>query len=185
MSMRMTRLTQCSGHYDILYKPEDIPPPPVATYLQISSHTYNDPVFELPSADFMTMVPGMSMTSRQHGWISSNSCGGLCDFFPAPTPAQPCASTLSTPAPSSAVSSVLPQQHSSFAPRSTAAPVLPQNHPPAQELTIRPAAHSMMQIGYPQMGASDGPFRPSPWTLEADIQRATSHMPLQTSIFRK
>lgn len=186
MNIVGTSLTQCRGHYDVLYKPEDMPPPPappVATYLQLSSHTYNDPVFEVPVADFMTMVPGMSMTNRQHGWLSSNSYGGLCDFLPTPTPAQPCASTISTPAPSTAVSTMLPQQ-SSFAPRQTAL-VLPPNHLPTQELPIRSAAHSMMQPTFPQMGGSDGPFRPSHYTLDPDIARATSQMPLQTNIFRK
>ncbi|QIW99209.1 hypothetical protein AMS68_004727 [Peltaster fructicola] len=176
------RLLYRPGHYDILYKIEDIPAPPVSTYLQISSHTYNEPVFDLPVADFMTMVPGMSMTNRQHGWISSNSYGGVCDFFPAPTPAQPCATAISTPASSASASTMIPQ-HSSYASHQTVLS-LPPNHLPAQELTIRPATHSMLQAGLPQIGASGGPFRPSHWELEPDIARATSQMPLQTSIFR-
>lgn len=84
----------CSGHYDILYQPEQIfsqPPPsqPIAvpTYLQSSLHHYEEPVMDLGMSDFMTMIPGMSLLSNQSNWMS-NQFYGVSDYA-APTAAVP------------------------------------------------------------------------------------------------
>lgn len=92
--------TLFSGHYDILYKPEQTftqPPPsqPIAvpTYLQSSLQHYEEPVMELGMSDFMTMIPGMSLLSNQSNWMP-NQFYGVSDYpaspsAAAPTPAQP------------------------------------------------------------------------------------------------
>ncbi|KAF2763961.1 cysteine proteinase [Teratosphaeria nubilosa] len=58
------------GHYDILYKTEDIPQSinPV-TYLHYSTSHHYEPIQDLGVSDFMTMIPGMSYASPSSGWI--------------------------------------------------------------------------------------------------------------------
>lgn len=92
-----------SGHFDILYQPEQIfsqPPPsqPIAvpTYLQSSLHHYEEPVMDLGMSDFMTMIPGMSLLSNQSNWMS-NQFYGVSDYA-APTAAVP-PPPVSAPAP--------------------------------------------------------------------------------------
>lgn len=179
--------TPCSGHYDILYKLEDVPPPiaTVPTFFQFGSHTHNEPVYDLDVSDLMTVIPGMSFATPQQGWLSASSYGAASDFFPTPTPAQPCAQPLSTP---TAVPAPPPPQ---MQVRPVYVPPQPVSMPPPptqmpQDLTVRTVPHSVSQaVAFPQHPGSGHPFRSSHWELEPDFVQATSHVPFQTAIFRK
>ncbi|KAF2206943.1 hypothetical protein CERZMDRAFT_52163 [Cercospora zeae-maydis SCOH1-5] len=63
------RLLYRPGHYDILYKQEDLPAPPpppaaVPTYLQYGAQTYYEPASTFNGSDFMTLLPGMSYANQ-------------------------------------------------------------------------------------------------------------------------
>ncbi|KAM3422311.1 hypothetical protein BST61_g2670 [Cercospora zeina] len=63
------RLLYRPGHYDILYKQEDLPAPPpppaaVPTYLQYGAQTYYEPASTFHGSDFMTLLPGMSYANQ-------------------------------------------------------------------------------------------------------------------------
>lgn len=179
-----------SGHYDVLYKAEDIPPQhhaisniAIPTYLQYASHPHQEPVYDLGVPDFMMNIPGMSFANPHQAWMSNSSYAGS-DFFSTPTPAQPCAQPVSTPVAS------IPQPQ--IQPQAVYVSATPSHHhlvaPPLQmpqEMAIRPASHAGLAHASFQHQVSAGPFRPSVWELEPDFVQATSHVPFQTSIFRK
>lgn len=190
----MLILIGCSGHYDILYKPEDLPVPPqiaVPTYLQFASQP-NEPVYDLGVSDFMTMMPGMSYANSAH-WGMSSSYGATQDFFD-PTP-QSCSQTMPTP------SAPAPQPHMHSQPAYVAASTPPQMVlPPTQlvhELPIRNHSH-VSQVSHAPHASfaslphsdftnqlSGGPFRPSRMQLEYEHMHASHHLPFKTSIFKK
>lgn len=184
----MYTLTQSSGHYDLLYKLEDLPAPipqiAVPTYLQFASQP-NEPVYELGVSDFMTMMPGGSYADTAH-WGMSSSYGATQDFFN--TTPQACSQTMPIP------SAPAPQTHmhsqSAYIAASTPTQMVP---PPTQlvhELPIRNishvshASHASLAHSDFQHQLSGGPFRPSVWQLEPEFMHA-SHLPFKTSIFRK
>ncbi|KAK4495406.1 hypothetical protein PRZ48_013737 [Zasmidium cellare] len=182
------RLLYRPGHYDLLYKPEDLPAPPpppaataVPTYLQYGSS--HDPVYDLGVSDFMTSIPGMSYANlSQPGWMSSSYASGV-DFLNTPAPVQACTQALPTP------SAPAPQPQISsqpvYVPASTPSQMVP---PPTQmphELAIRTSvAQPSLAHNDFQHQLSIGPFRASAWQYEPDFVSATSQMPFQTSIFR-
>lgn len=174
------RLLYRPGHYDILYKIEDLPPAAasIPTYLQYASHTHSEPVYDLGVSDFMTMIPGMSFANPQQAWMSNSSYGS--DFFTTSTPVQQCVPPVPTPAPA-------PQPQIQPQPvYVTPAPnhLVAQPTQMSQEMVIRTVPHgNVAHSGFQQQ--LSGPFRPSMWELEDGFVQATSQMPFQTSIFRK
>ncbi|CAK3776283.1 Hypothetical predicted protein [Lecanosticta acicola] len=179
------RLLYRPGHYDLLYKEEDLPAPPppqpaVPTYLQYASQSY-EPVYDLGVSDFMTSIPGMSYANIPQGSWMSSTYGTGSDFFTTQAPVQSCAQTVPTP------SAPAPQPHVQsqpvYASASTPTPmVAPPSHMP-HELAIRTSVPQAAP-GTSDLHSSGGPFRPSAWQLEPDFVSATSQMPFQTSIFR-
>lgn len=173
------RLLYRPGHYDILYKAEDFPPPPapMPMYLQYGSHVHDDPVGEVGCPDFMALIPGMSYVNPHQAWMSNSSYGN--DFFATPAPAQQCPPPVPTPAPQPQV-----QPQPVYMPATPTHLVAPPTQIP-HEMAIRPVpSHSNLGHAGFQHQLS-GPFRPSAWELEDGFVQATSQMPLQTSIFRK
>ncbi|KAK5117486.1 hypothetical protein LTR85_008871 [Meristemomyces frigidus] len=175
------RLLYRPGHYDILYKVEDLPPAitTIPTYLQYSSHTHNEPVYDLGVSDFMTAIPGMSYANPHQAWLSSSSYGS--DLFASSTPVQQCAPPVSTPAPP-LQPQIQPQPvYLSATPPHLVAP--PSQMP--QELAIRTVPHPHASLAHAafqhQLG---GAFRRSAWELEDGFVQATSSIPFQTSQFR-
>ncbi|SMY29965.1 unnamed protein product [Zymoseptoria tritici ST99CH_1A5] len=188
------RLLYRPGHYDILYKPEDLPPPspqqqPIATYLQYGSQTHQEPVYDLGVPDFLTMIPGISYANTTHWGGMPPGYGELpaaSNFF-ANVPPQTCAGQ-SIPTPS--ITTPQPQQiHPQ--PGYAATPTPTQLVPPPTQLThdlpIRNNSHTTLahsdfqhQLG----GGPGGPFRPSFWQFEPEFMQASSCVPYQTAIFR-
>ena len=186
LSIVVHLLTTYSGHYDLLYMAQDIPPTsisaPVETYLQYATQPYQDPAQDLCVSDFMTLIPGMSYANQQQGWMSGSTGYAGSDFFAPSAPAQQCTQPLATPV------TPAPQPHIQAQPMYTATPT--QLVPPPvqfpQELAIRSAPHAGMQsLSAFQQQGTGGPFRPSHWELEPDFKLATSAVQFQTPIFRK
>jgi ubiquitin thioesterase protein OTUB1 len=175
-----------SGHYDILYKQEDLPAPPapavVPTYLQYGSQTFYEPASDLNVSgmpDFMTLLPGMSYANQAPfcGVPSSyDSYESASDFgFNTNGKAPVTACTPTTP------SAPAPQSHvaaqSMFAPASTPAQMVP----PASQLTHDIDVRTVAPLAHSDFGA--GPFRPSRHTFDSAFMSGSQ--PFQTSIFRK
>ncbi|EME38717.1 hypothetical protein DOTSEDRAFT_75461 [Dothistroma septosporum NZE10] len=184
------RLLYRPGHYDLLYKPEDLPAPPppppapVPTYLQFATQAF-EPVQDLGVSEWMTSIPGMSYAnmSQSSSWTSSNFSSGA-DFFNTPAPVSSCAPAVPTPPPAPATQPHV-QSQAMYVPSSTPTQMVP---PPTQmphEMAIRTSV-PQHTLGHPDLPhqLSGGPFRPSVWQLEPDFVQATSSMPFQTSIFR-
>jgi ubiquitin thioesterase protein OTUB1 len=175
------RLLYRPGHYDILYKTEDLPQAsaPIA-YLQYGSHTHFEPVQDLGYSDVLSMIPGMSYATQHPVWMSGSTYGS--DFFSSPAPVQQCSQAVATPV------TPAPQPHIQAQPTQfvTAAPshlVAPPLQMP-QEMAIRTAPHASLAPSAFHSQLS-GPFRPSAWELEPDFRHATSQVQYQTSIFKK
>jgi ubiquitin thioesterase protein OTUB1 len=162
-----------SGHYDILYQPEQIftqPPPsqPIAvpTYLQSSLHHYEEPVMDLGMSDFMTMIPGMSLLSSQSNWMP-NQFYGVSDYC-APTSAMPPA-VVPAPAP-------MPVQHHAPPP---VVPIATPAYVPAVQTpsptsttdhTFSPVSQTTF-FNYDQLSyGGKGNFRPSTHMFEQNGQ---------------
>jgi len=180
------RLLYRPGHYDILYKAEDLPVQPmvVPTYLQYSSVTHQEPVYDLGVSDFMTMIPGMSYATPQQAWASNASYGS--DFFPASTTVQQCTQPLPAPAVSTAQPQLQLQTQPVYIPATPSHLVAPPIQLP-QEMAVRTAPHGILaQSNFPHQLTSS-PFRRSRFEYEMtrDFAQAPLHLPLQTSIFRK
>ncbi|KAK5130340.1 hypothetical protein LTR08_002180 [Meristemomyces frigidus] len=177
------RLLYRPGHYDIVYKAEDLPQPSIIpTYLQYSSHTHNEPVFDIGvGADFMAMIPGMSYANPHQPWMSNSSYGN--DFYGPSAPVQQCAPPAPTPTP---VTQPQIQPQPVYVPPTPTHHVAPPTQMPTQmpqEMAIRSVSHAT--IAHPAFQHQlAGPFRPSHWELEDGFVQATMAMPFQTSIFR-
>lgn len=178
-------LTDCSGHYDLLYMAQDLPPSsmaaPVETYLQYASHPNQDPVYELGVSDFMTMIPGMSYANPQQGWMSVSNGYTGSDFLTTSTPVPQCTQPLATPD-----TSVQPQMQSQAMYTATPAQLVPRPMQLPQELAVRSVPSACAQnLSTFQHEATGGPFRPSHWQLQPHFAEATSAAQFQTAIFRK
>ena len=186
------RLLYRPGHYDILYKAEDLPymAEPI-TYLNFGSHPHQEHVFAInPGLDCMMNMPGASLINPHQHWLSYSSFdSGVSDFFTAPNPLQHCIQPTPTPDP-------VPTPAPVVAPRPQIQPMhmyMPQAEPqlmppPPLELSEEPAIRtvpqqSMANVGYQQQ--LSGPFRPSAWQFEEGFAQAASQRPFQTSIFKK
>ena len=191
-----TQLIPPSGHYDILYKAEDVPQPvqqhpvPVQAPLQVNLANYADSF--TPAAadvtDVMTMIPGMYPTGfGQQRWASLSSYD-----YPSPAPqshvapVQPFPATP-TPAPSvtSQLDFIIPS-HASHMGQFDA----PSHHnlhldQPSVTLPIHPPPPVTIERAAPLVVERGGPFRPSVYELEPGFGAGMQAQPFQTSIFRK
>jgi ubiquitin thioesterase protein OTUB1 len=168
-----------SGHYDILYKAEDVPQPaPAQPPLHVHLASYEDFVPTASSAaDIMTMIPGMGPTGFGQNWAS------LSYDFSRPSPATqsqvapllpyPSAPTPATPVSSSQLDFIIPSHHSLHLDQS---PMTLAIHPPPPSSIDRTA---------PAIVERGGPFRPSMYELEPGFGSGMQVQPFQTSIFRK
>lgn len=185
-----------SGHYDLLYKYEDVPlpaaPEPISAYLQQHApQPEYAPISDYSDAtDNLMFIPGMSI-APSHGWMSGPNYGS--DFFSAPfAPVQSCAQTLPSPVAPAPQPQMLQQAPAQPAYSSSAQ--VSHVLPPTQvltELPIRPCAslphadHATESHADPQ-GQMSGIFRPSMYNSHVDgFAQTISHMPLTTSIFKK
>jgi hypothetical protein len=195
-------LIKTSGHYDLLYKYEDVPlptpppPPPaqesVAAYLQQNApHPDYVPIGDFSDAtDNLMFIPGMSI-APSHGWMSGPNYGS--DFFATPfAPVQTCAQTLPSPVAPAPQPQML--QQAPIQPAYTSAPQVSHVLPPTQmptELPIRSsgsmphADHAIESHPEPQC-QTGGMFRPSVYNSTVDGYAASiPQMPLQTPSFKK
>ncbi|KAJ4989858.1 Ubiquitin thioesterase OTUB1 [Stagonosporopsis vannaccii] len=193
----MLRLLYRPGHYDILYKAEDVPSPihhPVAPQapLQVNFTNYADEF--LPQAsnfgDVMSMLPGMGR-SNLGGWASlSYDCHPNSTPQPQPTPISPFPSaSMSAPPITSSLDFITPisnsQATSYSAPRHHSIqldqppitlPMHPAPPPPPPPVSVERTAPLAVESG--------GPFRPSMYQLEPGFGFSNQAQPFQTSIFR-
>ena len=190
-SIGTIRLLYRPGHYDIIYKPEDLPQAsvqaPISTYLHYATEVDQEPARSHDFSDVMTMIPGMSFGNPHQDWISSTGYNGT-DFFTGLSNLQPCNQAVST-LPTPVAQPQLPTQlHYLQQPPSQLA------QPPTQmpqELVIRTVPNSHSHHTQPSgfQCQLSGPFRPSVWERELQLSPEFAHTvaqnPLQTSIFRK
>ncbi|ORY19742.1 peptidase C65 Otubain-domain-containing protein [Clohesyomyces aquaticus] len=186
------RLLYRPGHYDILYKAEDVQQPlpvPSQAPLQVALAGYTDEFVPMASnmPDVMTLIPGMYPTGIGQRWPSVsydyNSTPApqpqmtpVPTYAPAPTPASSVASSHQeyvTPVHASHVNHHNPPTHHSI---QLEPPVTLPIHPPPP-MTIERAPQMTVERG--------GPFRPSMYELEPGFHSGQPHaLPFQTSIFR-
>lgn len=195
----MLRLLYRPGHYDILYKAQDIaqPIPPHQQQpalpqqpLHVAMANYTDEFVPTASnvADVMTMIPGMYSAGLGSRWSSLSY-----DFSPNPAPPQahvtPVQSYASVATPATPVSSHLdfitsihstsatqydpPSVHSIHLDQP---PVSLPMHPAPPPVTVERAVPVTVERG--------GPFRPSMYELEPGFGSSMQVQPFQTSIFR-
>lgn len=173
-----------SGHYDLLYTVQDLPPSSapaaIPTYLQYASQPYHEPACDIGVPDFMTMIPGMSYANPHQAWMSSSSYSDS-DFFPTPAPIQQCAPVVPTPAPAPQPQM---QPQPAYVPATPTQLVAPPTQMP-QEFAIRTVAHQSMHAQPSFQPQPSGPFRPSKWEWEHGVAETMCQIPFQTSIFRK
>jgi ubiquitin thioesterase protein OTUB1 len=186
-----------SGHYDILYKAEDVPqiqhqpPPQQPLHVALANYTDDFVPTAIPTncADVMAMIPGMYPTGLGQRWPSLSY-----DYSPTPAshphvaPAQPYAPAPAsvtpissshldfvTPIPPSSASQYNAPSHHNI--RLDQPPVTLPIHPPPPPVTIDRAAPIAIE--------RSGPFRPSMYELEPGFGTSMQLQPFQTSIFRK
>ncbi|KAF1951713.1 cysteine proteinase [Byssothecium circinans] len=185
------RLLYRPGHYDILYKAEDFPPPPQQQPLQVNlANPFNDSfVPSESSVDIMAMIPGMYSTSFGHRWPSVPY---EFDASPTPqaqvTPMQPFTPTPATAAPvHTSHEEYMPVHASHMAPHHASsnhhelhlegqAVSLPIHSLPPPPVSLE-RAHQFERAHF-TLGRG-GPFRPSMYELEQ-----MSVPSCQTSIFK-
>ncbi|KAF2132169.1 cysteine proteinase [Dothidotthia symphoricarpi CBS 119687] len=193
----MLRLLYRPGHYDILYKAEDVPQPiqhqpihPQST-LQVNLANYSDDFVPAASnvADVMTMIPGMFPTGLGQRWPSLS-----CDFNPSPV-VQP-QITACQPYPSAPASATRTNNpHFDFVSPIHSSPADQYNPPghhniqleqPPMTLPIHPPPPATMSAERtaPLAVERGGPFRPSMYELEPGFGFLGYAQPFQTSIFR-
>ena len=181
-------LTSHSGHYDLAYTLQDLPPAPapapasVPTYFQYASQPYHEPAYDLGVSDALAMIPGMSYANPQHGWMSSSSYSDS-ELFPTPgPPIQSCAPVGPTPA-TPAPQSQLPHQ-AVYVPPTPTQLVAPPNHI-QQDFTLQSVPLASTQAHPIFQHQPSGPFRHSAWEYEPGFAQAMFETPFQTTIFKK
>jgi ubiquitin thioesterase protein OTUB1 len=181
------RLLYRPGHYDILYKAQDLPHHAVVpTFLQFGSQA-DQQICDLSGMQFLADIPGMSYANAHPAWSSGLSFGGTPDFLAAPAPIQQCAQPVAmpTPAPTTApvvIAQQTVQPHQVYVPATPAHLITSPTEMP-QELVIRPAPNATF-VGSSYQTQLAGPFRPSMWQFEDGFGQTTAHF-LQTPQFRK
>jgi len=192
----MLRLLYRPGHYDILYKAEDVAQPiqhqqPALPQqpLHVAMANYTDEFVPTASnvADVMTMIPGMYSAGLGSRWSSLSY-----DFSPNPapqahvTPAQSYASVATPATPVSShldfVTSIHSTSASQYDPPSVHSIHLDQ---PPVSLPMHPAPPPVsIERAAPMAAERGGPFRPSMYELEPGFGSSMQVQPFQTSIFR-
>jgi ubiquitin thioesterase protein OTUB1 len=193
-------LTATSGHYDILYKAEDVPQvqhQPVSQQqqqqpLQVALANYADEF--MPTAtnvgDVMNMIPGIYPSGLGMGqrWpslsydfnsspVSHSQVTPVQPFAPATTPITPVTNShldFVTPIHTSNASQYNPPAHHNM--HLEQPPVTLSVHPPPPPVSIDRTAPIGVERG--------GPFRPSMYELEPGFGSSMQVQPFQTSIFR-
>ncbi|OCL02684.1 cysteine proteinase [Glonium stellatum] len=156
----MLRLLYRPGHYDILYKMEDIHIPQAAP-IHVALAGYADEFVPVGRgmSDVMTLIPGMYPTGLGQNWPAVSY-----DYQPTAIP-QPQMAAVPTYAP---------------VPVSTTQDYVSHVNP-----TIPVESPIGMSINSPMTIERGGPFRPSMYELEPGFHSGQSHsLPFQTSIFR-
>jgi len=192
------QLTTCRGHYDILYKAEDFPPPiqqPVSSQppLHVALAGYTDEFVPLASnmSEVMTMIPGMYPTGLGQRWSSisydyhtssapQSQCTPVQTYAPAPPPSVSVAGShpeYATPVHANHANHHLPpSQHTIHLEPPVTLPIHPP--PPAPPMPMERAQSLSIE--------RSGPFRSSLYELKPGYGIAPINtMPFQTSIFRK
>lgn len=163
-----------SGHYDLLYKAEDIPAMPqpvtVPNYL-VSELDYNESFYEHGASDVMTMLPGVSLVNPHGAWMTNGVYGE-----PTLTPSHtfmPAVQQQTSPV------SAVPSAYSHVSPVHHIAASVHDYSP------IGPTMSQTLTIGLPQ--DDKGVFRPSQWEYEPGFVNAGSplEMDLRTAQFKK
>jgi ubiquitin thioesterase protein OTUB1 len=189
-SILLTRA--CSGHYDILYKTEEVPSSiPQPSDVRIFYANYDEFVPQEASVpdDVMTMIPGLCGGGLGQRWPPLSY-----DFSssPAPqaqvTPVQPFPSaSMSAPSvTSSFVTPIHTGQTSQYNPprihsiQLEQPPITLPIHPPPP-----PPPPVSIERATPLAVERGGPFRPSMYELEPGFGFSNQAQPFQTSIFRK
>ncbi|OCK83800.1 cysteine proteinase [Lepidopterella palustris CBS 459.81] len=159
------RLLYRPGHYDILYKMEDVQQPAIPQApLHVALADYADEFVPMPTSrgmsDVMSLIPGMYPTGLGQNWPSVSY-----DYNPSP----------------------IPQPQMAAVPTYTSVPV-----PTTSQEYVNTAHHNVplespvgMSLNPPMTIERGGPFRPSMYELEPGFQSNHSQsLPFQTSIFR-
>ncbi|USP82447.1 hypothetical protein yc1106_09721 [Curvularia clavata] len=195
----MLRLLYRPGHYDILYKAEDVPQvqhQPVSQQqqqpLQVALANYADEF--IPTAanvgDVMNMIPGIYPSGLGIGqrWpslsydfnaspVSHSQVTPVQPFAPAATPITPVTNShldfVTAIHTSNASQYNAPAHHNMHLEQP---PVALPVHPPPPPVSIDRAAPIGVERG--------GPFRPSMYELEPGFGSSMQVQPFQTSIFR-
>jgi len=184
-----------SGHYDILYKAEDIslPEAPPQATLQIGlagdygryALSPNMPeVSPFPEVsgvvDIMNAIPGLYSDNIGQTW-PSNECdvSSSLQEHPQVVPAPPYA-PLPTPVTPVATS------RQEYAARVHSSHISHQPHTGHHPIQIESSIGHAMHVPPPVTIERGGPFRPSVYELEPGFHSGQGHsLPFQTSIFRK
>ncbi|WPH01714.1 Hypothetical protein R9X50_00456600 [Acrodontium crateriforme] len=168
------RLLYRPGHYDIVYKTEDVPQSTtsVQTYLQYHNETHNEPVMDLGMSDFMTMIPGMSYAGPQQSWLPGAGYG-YSDYLASPPASMP-ALVESPELQSRTQSMYIPTPRTQMVPPSDEMP---------QDMDIRSDHHEETQPHFSGQSQTS-PFRSSYYQFEPGFVSATSHVPFKTAIFK-
>ena len=195
ITVSTVRLLYRPGHYDILYKAEDLPPPPapIPTYLQFGAQYsgYIEPI-RTAGMDFMAHIPGMSFAYPHQSWGSASSYDSITsDFLTGGEAFQQCIEPIpiTAPAPTPA-STTAPQPQiqaqQMYMPAPATQLMAPPTEMPQQELAIRTVTHApSMSVVYSQQ--LTGPFRASAYQydLEDGFVQAACQIPFQTVQFKK
>lgn len=183
------RLLYRPGHYDILYKAEDVEPPmqqPIATQAPLHvalAAGYTDEFVPISSnmSDVMTMIPGLYPTGLGQRWPSAY------DYNSDPTPQQqqPQIAPVPSYAPPPSNVAPIPTSHQEYV-SPVHSHVSHQHHANHHSIQMEsPVGLSLNHPPPPLTIERGGPFRPSMYELEPGFHSGQSHaLPFQTSIFR-
>lgn len=154
------RLLYRPGHYDILYKMEDIHIPQAPLHVALAGYTDEFVPVGRGMSDVMTLIPGMYPAGLGQNWPAVSY-----DYQPTPIP-QPQMTAVPTYAP-------------------VPVPITTQDYVSHVNPTIPIESPINMPINSPTSIERGGPFRPSMYELEPRFHSGHSHsLPFQTSIFR-
>ncbi|KAF2489043.1 cysteine proteinase [Lophium mytilinum] len=158
------RLLYRPGHYDILYKIEDVQSPIVSQApLHVNLAGYTDEFVPMSRgmSDVMTLIPGLYPTGMGQNWPPVSY-----DFHPTPVP-QPQMAPVS-----------------SYAPVLASTPNQEYANPVHQNVPLDPPVNMPLNPLMANETARGGPFRPSVYELEPGFHSGQAPLQFQTSIFR-
>lgn len=185
-----------SGHYDILYKAEDLPVPVQQAPIQVALAYNANFEATAENASLLSMIPGMYSHDRfntmDDGFGQRWPATSYGFEAPAPQPqVTPIQTYVPTPAPIAPVTS----SHQDYMSPVHASPMSSHHSPsshnslqleqPPVSLPFHPAPQASVNIDRgPVSIERGGPFRPSMYELEPGFGSGEV-MPFQTNIFRK